>query len=87
MKLKSLFLATVLPVVLLAGSGCHLFGKSKKPKDNPAIAAGVEADFRQRWIDRRTTELVGKGTESTAARTQAEQEFREAYPYLKEGKK
>lgn len=87
MKLKQLvFLVCVSALTVPAVTGCHLFRKSKKPKD-PAIAADVEADFRQRWVDHRTAELVAQKVDPTVARQQAETEFHERFTYLKEGKK
>jgi hypothetical protein len=87
MKLKSSLLFCLAMFVGSSSGGCNLFKKSQKPKENPAIAAEVEAGFRQRWVDRRVAELVGKGTAADTARTQAEKEFRERYPYIKEQKK
>lgn len=88
MKLKSLLVFLLAGAALTAAGGCNLLRKSNKPKDNPAIAADVEAGFRQRWIEHRTAELTAKGTDAAAARQQAENEFREQYSYLgKEQKK
>jgi hypothetical protein len=87
MKLKSSLLFSLALLVSLSAAGCNMFRKTKKPKENPAIAAEVEADFRQRWIDRRTTELTSKGTDATAATEQASREFHEKYPYVVEHKK
>lgn len=86
MKLKSSLLLCFAAAVFVGGSGCQLFRKSKKPKENPAIAGSVEADFRRRWLERRTAELTAQGTEEAAARTQAESDFREKYPYIQEVK-
>ena len=87
MKLKSLLLFCLAAVVAAAGSGCNLLRKSKKPKENPAIASEVEGEFRQRWVDHRAAELVAKGTDALTARSQADTEFRERYPYVKPPKK
>jgi hypothetical protein len=80
MKLKFTLLLAI--ALATATTGCQLFSRSKKPKANPAIAADVEANFERRWIERRTTELTGAGTDAAAAKTQAESEFREKFPYL-----
>jgi hypothetical protein len=87
MKLKHLSFLVLSAGVLLGSTGCHLFGKSKKPKANAAIAASVDADFRQRWVERRVIELTGQGKDAVTARSTAEAEFREKYAYLKEEKK
>ena len=86
MKLKSSLIAVLTILIGLSATGCNLFKKNKKPKENPAIASEVEEGFRQRWVDRRTGELVGTGTDATTARSKAEAEFRERYPYIKEKK-
>ncbi|HVU25640.1 MAG TPA: hypothetical protein VHE13_16035 [Opitutus sp.] len=85
--MKHLFLASFAAFVLLSAPGCHWFHKSKKPKESPAIASEVETNFRDRWLDRRVAELTAAGTEATAARQQAEREFKERYPYVREVKK
>jgi hypothetical protein len=84
MTLKSLLLVPLASLVLVSASGCHLFGKPKKPKSN--IASEVESSFRQRWIEHRTAELTTKDTDAVTARRQAETEFQEKYQYLKDGK-
>jgi hypothetical protein len=84
--MKHLFLACIAAFVLLSSPGCHWFRKSKKPKESPAIASDVEANFRQRWVDHRVAELTAAGTDATAAQQQAEREFREHYPYVREPK-
>lgn len=87
MKLKQLLLLSLAALVFSFASGCHFFRKSGKPKPSPEIAAGVEADFRKRWLERREAELVAKGATAEAAHEQAQTEFREKYAYLKEEKK
>jgi hypothetical protein len=87
MKLKLLLLFCQATLVLSLSAGCSFSHKNKKPKENPAIASEVEAEFRQRWLDRRVTELVGKGTDASTAKAQAEAEFHERYPYVKDAPK
>lgn len=87
MKLKPLLLVCSATLIASSVTGCNLFRKNKKPKENPAIASEVEGEFRQRWVDRRVTELVSAGTDALTARNQAETEFRERYPYVKEERK
>jgi hypothetical protein len=62
-------------------TGCFFAKKDAKPKENPAIAAETDADFRQRWVDKRTTELVAEGLTPIAARAQAVDEFKVRYSY------
>ena len=85
--MKHPFLACLAALVLLSASGCHLFHKSKKPKESTAIASEVETNFRNRWIDRRVAELTAAGTDATAAHQQAAREFQQRYPYVQEVKK
>jgi len=82
--MKKLSLLTCLAALVLFSSGCNLFRKSKKPKDNPAIATEVEADFRQRWVDHRVAQLMEQGADALTARSQADTEFRQQYPYVKQ---
>jgi hypothetical protein len=79
-RLVPLLLATV----ILANSGCHLFSKKKKtdvPKQGPAVATDVEKDFMQRWIDKRTADLVQQGVAPAAAKAQAAAEFKANYNF------
>lgn len=74
----------------LVSTGCSLLHRHpspKKPKENSAIAATTEADFKQRWMDRRVAELKATGLTSDVAQTQAEQEFNLHYSYTSAAKK
>jgi len=81
-------MTTRLPLLILTaaltvtGPACHLI-RPKAPKENPNVAIEVEAGFKQRWIDKRVAELTAAGTDATAARAQAEKDFRAAYSYLR----
>lgn len=74
-------------VLAAAASGCTLFRKSSRPKENPAISSEVEENFRRRWVEKRSAELVAQGTAAAAAQTQAENEFRERYDFSRPGRK
>ncbi|MBI5771019.1 MAG: hypothetical protein HZA93_24800 [Verrucomicrobia bacterium] len=75
-------------VAALGASGCSMFSKKPaQPKENPSISGQTEDSLRQRWIDRRAAELAAQGTAAEAARTQAEREFREKFPYTGAAKK
>lgn len=87
MKLKSPLPIFVLTLLVVFSTGCNLFRKNKKPKENPNIAAQVEADFRERWVDRRVEELGATGVDAATARTQALNEFQERYPYVRPPKR
>ena len=75
-----LFILTA--ALAVVGTACHII-KTKAPKENPNVAIEVEADFKQHWIDKRVAGLTAAGTDVTAARAQAEKEFRAAYSYLR----
>ena len=83
--IKRLLLSSLLLAVVFS-TGCQYFKKGPKPKD-PSTTGEVEADFRQRWVDKRTGELVAQGTAENVARTQAANEFRARYEYLDGTKK
>jgi hypothetical protein len=87
MKLKPSLLLCLATLIVSSSTGCNLFRKNKKPKENPAIASEVEATFRQRWVDRRIPELTATGMDAATARSQAETEFRDRYPYIDDAKK
>ncbi len=87
MKLQRTFLPVLAIIVLTSANGCSVFKKSKQPKPNPAIAAETEGDFRQRWVEKRTAELITQGTPADAAREAAAKEFSEVYPYIRTNRK
>jgi hypothetical protein len=87
MKLKPSLLLFLATLILASSTGCNLFRKNKKPKENPAIASEVEETFRKRWLDRRIPELTATGMDAATARSQAETEFHQQYPYIKDAKK
>ena len=87
MKLKSSLSIFLLTLLVVFSTGCNLFRKNKKPKENPNIAAQVETDFRERWVDRRVEELGGTGVDAATARAQALNEFQERYPYIRPPRK
>ena len=74
-----------LAFALLANLGCHMFSKSKNPaapKESGTVAADDERDFMNRWLDKRTADLVTAGTPTVTARAQAVAEFKAKYAYL-----
>jgi hypothetical protein len=76
----------VLSAVLLSSSGCHMFSKKKNPaapKESKTLALDDEKDFMQRWIDKRTNDLVTQGMAANAAHDQAVAEFKATYTHLK----
>jgi hypothetical protein len=78
---------SVLLLVLALASGCSLFAhKSKKagPKELPP-AAEIEAEFRDRWIDRQIHELLLAHSAKTEdeARAMASAEFVKQYPFIR----
>mgnify|MGYP001547494838 CR=1 FL=1 len=76
----SLFIST-------AFSGCLFSKRSSGPKENPAIAASVEAKFKVRWLEQREAVLTAGGVTPGAAQAQAENEFRERYSYTSAARK
>lgn len=72
----------IVSLALVLGFGTTACRSSKK-KDKFANkpAAEMEANFKQRWVDKRTTDLVTKGVPAADARTQASEEFDKQFPY------
>lgn len=84
MKQRSFF---VVCAAVILSTGCSHFKKSQKPKENPAIAADTDENFRQRFVDKRAAELVTQGVAADAAKTQATEEFKARYGYTSAAKK
>lgn len=84
MKQRSFFVVCAATILF---TGCSLFKKSQKPKENPAIAADTDENFRQRFVDKRTAELMAQGAAAEAARAQASEEFKVRYGYTSAAKK
>jgi hypothetical protein len=80
MTIRHLFLPALALTVALSG-GCSLIKKSAKPTESPALAGETEASLKQRWTEKRVTELVAQGATADAARAQAAEEFRAKYSY------
>jgi len=86
--MKRLFPLTLAALVFLC-AGCALwpFGKKTasdtppRPKQSSKISTEVELEFRQRWTDKRASDLVAQGMTPDAAREQALAEFRVKYAY------
>jgi len=77
---KRPFLPVLLAAVALCG-GCLFAKKSAKPKEDPAMTSETEDSLKQRWIEKRTAELVAQGVAADAARAQATEEFRTKYSF------
>jgi hypothetical protein len=84
MNKRSLFLLLIAATLV---SGCFHFKKDRKPKENPAIAADTDENFRKRFIEKRTGELVTQGVSTEAAQGQATEEFKARYGYTSAAKK
>jgi len=73
--------------LLLLSTGCLFSKKTEKRKESSAIAGEVEANFKQRWIDKRVAELVAQGEAPDFARGRAAREFGEKFEFNTKGKK
>ncbi|HND60644.1 MAG TPA: hypothetical protein PLB90_04130 [Opitutaceae bacterium] len=86
--MKRLPVLCLLLATLLLAPGCKhgWFGKKKQgkaPKETNEVALDVEMTFRQRYIEKRTGELVSQGMRVDVARQQALDEFRTRYSYTR----
>ena len=87
------FLAVLLLAALFSGGCAHFhvpfFGKKTTPpgpmgpKDTGQVATETEKDFRTRWVDKRSAELISQGQSPDAANAQALAEFKQKYASLK----
>lgn len=81
---RPLLICLLLPVLLSSGCWWH---RKNKPKEITAIASDVEAGFKERWMEKRTAELVAQGQRIDIARQQALDEFRARYTYIRSNDK
>jgi len=83
--MKRLLTVCLIASSLLLSTGCWHFWTRKNPKpvETSAVAADVENEFKQRFIEKRTAELVAQGQRVDIARQQALDEFRARYSYTR----
>jgi hypothetical protein len=81
------FLLPLCVVTLVCSTGCLFSKKANRAKESSAISADVEESFRRRWVDKRAAEIAAQGVAADAARTQAENEFRERFVFTRAGQK
>jgi hypothetical protein len=83
MKRPSLFVAAAFAVLLSAGcSHIPFIGKKKAPDPNKIgshVGTDTEKEYKQRWVERRSSELVSQGLAPDGARTQATVEFNQKF--------
>ncbi len=75
--------ALAVAVVLVAG--CAIFHHKKPTPPEPPPSAGIETEFRDRWINQRVHDLMtaNPALPEADARTTAAAEFAKQYPYLR----
>lgn len=77
---------TLLILAAVLSSGClHL--KKSAPKSDAGLTREMETDFKARWVEKRSAELVAQGQSASAARTAAEAEFNERYGFTSAAQK
>jgi hypothetical protein len=84
--MKRLTLPLSAALLLLACSGCLFHRKSAAkapadPKPSPYISSEVKAQFEERWVEKRTGDLVAQGVAPDAAKAQAEAEYKQRFVY------
>jgi hypothetical protein len=76
-------------LVLALATGCSLFHSSGKKAGPPELppAAGIEAEFQDRWMNKRVHDLLASGAAKTddEAKQMAANEFAKLYPYVNSG--
>jgi hypothetical protein len=80
--------AVSLAAFALLGAGCALWPFSNKgpqpkrdPDRNPRVSTQVELEFRLRWVEKRSADLIAQGMLPDAAHDQALAEFRVKFAY------
>jgi hypothetical protein len=83
MIMRRLLPAALLGTLALT-AGCHLLHRKKAAAPELPPAAGIEAEYRDRWVDRRVHDLMTSRPNLTEAeaRQTAEAEFAKQYPYV-----
>jgi hypothetical protein len=80
------FVPAALVLTLALATGCSLFHKKEKKVVTPELppAAEIQAEYRNRWVERRTHELLAAGTAKTEneARAMAAAEFAKQNPFI-----
>jgi hypothetical protein len=80
------FVPATLVLTLALATGCGLLHKKEKKVATPELppAAAIQADYRDRWVERRTHELLAAGTAKTEAeaRAMAAAEFARQNPFI-----
>ena len=73
-----------LVLTLVLATGCSLFHHRKPVQPELPPAAGIQVEFRDRWIDRRAHELMTANAALTQAdaNQMAATEFAKQYPYV-----
>ena len=73
-------------LVLALATGCSLFHSSGKKAGPPELppAAGIEAEFQDRWMNKRVHDLLASGAAKTddEAKQMAANEFAKLYPFI-----
>lgn len=76
-------LSLLLASLAVSSSGC-LFWKKKPHAAKPSYqCADLEASFKVRWLEKRTSELTAEGKTAAEAAARAEQEFAQQFAYTK----
>lgn len=78
MPVKPRYCLVVLLFLVPILSGCT--GWRKKAPEKP-VTTQVEENFKRRWVEKRSAEIVGEGVPQDEARRRALVEFREKYEY------
>jgi hypothetical protein len=83
--MKNLVPAALVLTLSLA-TGCSLFHSKNKNPGPPELppAAGIEAEFRDRWMNKRIHDLLASGAAKTddEAKQLAAAEYVKQYPYV-----
>jgi hypothetical protein len=82
-RLTSIFLV----LTFAFSAGCLHSKKKSQPKPTSAIAAEMEQNLRQRFIDRRAGELAAQGVAADVAQARAADEFKTRYGYTSAAQK
>jgi len=78
---RLLFASLIVVSAAALSSGCFSSAKKKRRAEEKSIPVAVEQALKDRWMEKRSAELVQQGLAPYAAQRQAESEFAKKYSY------
>ena len=78
--MKRLLPAALCLLIICLAASLQDKPKTRPADESPAVATSVEKDFKVRWVEKRSSDLIGQGVSADAAHAQAVSEFDSKFP-------